>query len=246
MEMKSALEYLFDRFKDKRPASVEIRGEHYRLNSDGVIEGCIERVAPPWPAPLACATLSGLVDFAKSRNLGTGETAFHVESYNRVSLVALAGDEHGRRRVYAQACHGQETPFEFGAYMLPEKFRVDFLASFYLTEDAANILKLISTIGTTGETVGVADDGLSQTVEVKSGTVTRSKVALPTDGIPLVPWRTFRDIAPVTSKFLLRLKSDSGIPKVALHEIDAKWQLDTVAAIEAWLGLEMPGATIIG
>jgi hypothetical protein len=245
MEVKSALEYLFVRLKDKQAASVEIRGEHYKLDHAGVIVSRIEPVPPRWPEPLACATLCGLIDFAANADRDE-KVAFHIERYNSVSLVALQADDYGRRRVYATASHGAETPFEFGVYMPPEKFRVDFLASFLLTEDAMNILRLISTIGTTGETVNVSDDGLSQAVEIRSGAVVRSKVALPTDGIPLIPWRTFRDVPPVTSKFLLRLKSDGGAPKVALHEIDARWKLDTITAINTWLNGQMPGSVIIG
>ena len=72
---------------------------------------------------------------------------------------------------------------------------------------------------------------MSQVVTVKEGTVTRSSVELPPE-IPLIPWRTFRDVDPVESKFMLRLKGvKDSVPLVALFEIDAKWELDTLQSI---------------
>ena len=92
----------------------------------------------------------------------------------------------------------------------------------------------------------VADDGISQEVTIKSGTVTRSSIHLPADGIPLVPWRTFRDATPVTSKFLLRMKGvKDSLPTIALFEIDAQWKRETVNSVAKWLTTELPGFTVI-
>ena len=92
----------------------------------------------------------------------------------------------------------------------------------------------------------VADDGVSQEITLKSGTVTRAGITLPADGVRLIPWRTFREAKPVESKFLLRMKGvKDDLPQIALFEIDAKWRLDTVDAIADYLKAELPTATII-
>lgn len=45
---------------------------------------------------------------------------------------------------------------------------------------------------------------------------------------------------------MLRLKgSKDSVPQVALFEIDAKWELDTVASIAAYLREALPNATIL-
>jgi hypothetical protein len=76
--------------------------------------------------------------------------------------------------------------------------------------------------------------------------VTRSTVQLPAEGIPLIPWRTFRDASPVESKFLLRMKGvKDALPHIALYEIDAKWQLDTVNSIGKYLAAALPEIPLI-
>jgi hypothetical protein len=246
VDLKETFQYLFERLKAERPASVQIGSHHYKLSAQGVIDSVIEPVPDPWPRVVGCSTLRGLVDAYSAGLDGLKErVAFHVEDYNLVSLVSLDADKYGRRRTYAQAHHRGETPFEFDTYMAPEKFRLDFLASFFLNEDALKVIRLISSLGVKGEDLNVTDDGISQTVEIKSGTVVRGKVDLPTEGIPLVAWRTFRDVPPPVSKFLLRIKALGSVPMIALHEIDAKWRLDTIESIRGWIAKEVKDAIVI-
>jgi hypothetical protein len=69
---------------------------------------------------------------------------------------------------------------------------------------------------------------------------------LPAEGVPLIPWRTFREAAPVESRFLLRLQQvKDAPPNVALFEIDQKWKLDTVQSVAAWLREALPAATVL-
>jgi hypothetical protein len=97
-----------------------------------------------------------------------------------------------------------------------------------------------------GNAVAINDDGISQEVVVKSGTLTKAGIVLPSDGVPLIPWRTFRDANPVISRFLLRMKGvKDGLPLIAIFEIDAKWKLDTVSSIRSYLAGQLPDATII-
>jgi hypothetical protein len=71
-------------------------------------------------------------------------------------------------------------------------------------------------------------------------------VTLPADGVPLIPWRTFREAPPVESRFLLRLQSvKDAAPNAALFEIDQKWKLDTVESIAGWLSAAVPEARVI-
>ena len=245
--MLDVVKYLMERLKDKRDSHVVVAGIPFALRADGTIGEQIKPPAPDLPEPLHCATLEGLIEAYRAQVDGVDaeKSVFHIQDHLCVSLCERQADTFGRRKEFAVARHRVETPFQFDCYMIPEKFRIDFQASFYLNEDAVKVLRLVSQLGTKGEEVNISDDGISQTVELKAGTVTRGKVDLPSEGIPLVPWRTFRDVPPVTSKFLLRLKSDGG-PKVALHEIDAKWQLDTVAAIREYIRKHEPKAFIVG
>ena len=81
---------------------------------------------------------------------------------------------------------------------------------------------------------------------VNEGAMTEASTTLPSDGVDLIPVRTFRDANPVQQKFLLRMKGvKDGLPKIALFEIDPMWKLYAVASIRKYLEEQLPGATII-
>jgi len=246
--MKQFLEYLFDRLRDKQEVTHVVNGQPYAIKEDGTLGAPIRELAPQWNNPtLEVNTLAGLVDAYKAGldELPVAEVALHIVSHLEVQLVHLKADKYGRRHVWAKARHTPDTPFKFGEYFVPEKFRIDFQSSFYLDEEAVKVLQLCSTVGS-GEAVLVADDGISQEVNIKSGTVTKASVTLPSDGVSLIPWRTFREVHPVQSKFLLRMKGvKDQLPHIALFEIDAKWKLYTVEAIRKYLRHELPDAKII-
>jgi hypothetical protein len=247
--MNEILHYVFNRFKADRPVTVEVNEQQYAVKSDGTLGEPVRQLRPQWDAPtFPVSTLLGLAALytAGVDNVDKSQVAFHIASPTRVELVSFKADEFGRRHVYAIAAHGLDTPFKFNEYYKsPEDFLIAFRASFYFNEEAVKVQQLCSTIGS-GEAVAVSDDGMSQEVVVKTGTVTKASVQLPTDGVALIPWRTFREVNPVESRFLLRMKGvKDGLPQIALFEIDAKWQLDTKAAIASWIAGELPSATVI-
>ncbi len=251
MELKAVAEYLFGRLKDVRPVTVTVgvNDQDYAVKADGTLGEPIRPLKPQFEAPVFnVSTLIGLASLAKASVDGFDESkvGLHIVNHRQVDLVSLSADEFGRRHVYASAKHAQETPFVFDKfYGSTEDFLIPFRASFYFNEEAVKVQQLCSTIGS-GEAVAVSDDGLSQEVVVKTGTVTKASVQLPADGVPLIPWRTFREVNPVQSRFLLRMKGvKDGLPQIALFEIDARWQLDTKNAIAAWLVENIAGIPVI-
>lgn len=254
--MKEFLQYLFGRLKDKTPVTVEVDGQHYAVKADGTLGGPVLELMPQFEPPtFAVKTLSALIGLWKQNidcfrgDDGGGSVSLHVVDYRTVELVSTQADEFGRRHVYARAKHEEEIPFVFGKYMESEKFLIDFQASFFCTDEAMKVRTVVSSVQSS-TTISTADDGLSQQIEMRGGTVSNSKVVLPADGIELVPWRTFRDAAPVASKFLLRLdaskdKDKDKTPIAALFEIDQKWKLDTVNSIASYLRRHADGANVI-
>jgi hypothetical protein len=247
----SVFEYLFERLKAERPVTVNVSGQDYAVRSDGTVGEPIRelRPIPTIENPtVEVKTLSGLVAAVNAGidKLDPATVAFRVADIYTVEVVSLVADEFGRRHVWARATHRPETSFAFNKYYTsPEEFIIAFRAAFYFNDEAVKVQQLCSTVGA-GDAVLVVDDGVSQEVTVKSGTVTRSTVQLPADGVSLIPWRTFRDATPVESKFLLRMKGvKEGLPHIALHEIDAKWQVDTMQAIAGYLAKQLPAANII-
>lgn len=247
----SAMEYLFERLKAERPVTVNVSGQDYAVKSDGTVGDPIRelRPIPTIEAPtLTVSTLTGLVKAVQAGidKLDASQIGLRVTDINTVEVVSLVADEYGRRHVWAKAVHSQETKFVFDKYYdSPESFLIAFRSSFYFNDEAVKVQQLCSAVGS-GDAVAVTDDGLSQEIRITSGTVTRSTVQLPADGVPLIPWRTFRDATPVESKFLLRMKGvKDGLPHIALFEIDAKWRVDTLQSVASYLAIALPNVIII-
>jgi hypothetical protein len=246
--IKEALEFLSKLQTPKNLVSVELHGQPYSVKADGTVGDLIPKPNLKHSGPvMQVSTLCAVVDAFKAKldGLEQASVAVHVADPFNVRVLDLAADEFGNRHIYIAAVHKAETPFQFGVFLTPERFLIDFRASFLFNEEATKVQQLCSTVES-GATVSVADDGISQQVVASSGTVTKASVTLPAEGIPLIPWRTFRDAAAVESKFLLRMKaSKEGVPSVALFEIDEKWKLDTVNAIRRYFEKHLPGANII-
>lgn len=246
--IQEALEFLTNLQTKKNPQHVVVDGQPYKVNHDGTLGEPVRKVDPRLPRPtLKVSTLSGLVTAYGSGidHLGT-KTALVVNDPFSVSLVDLDADEYGKRHVYVQAIHVEESPFRFNSYMDPEAFILAFRASFDYNENAVQLQKACSTL-TAGTGVAVADDGVSQKVTTESGTIQRGNATLPAEGISLIPRRTFRDANPVEATFLLRMKPvKDSLPQIALFEIDAMWKLYAMASIRKYLEDKIPGSTIIG
>lgn len=246
--IKEALDYLAKLQTPKNPISVEVHGEPYAVKPDGTIGEHIRKPdATRHPDSLTVRTLSALVAAytAAIDGLDPATVAVHIVDPFQVEVIDIDSDDFGYRHTYIEANHTPDARFPFNQYVEPETFLIQFRASFYFNDDAVKVQKLCSSLES-GSTVSVADDGMSQTVVITTGTINKAPVTLPAEGVPLIPWRTFRDAAPVESKFLLRMKTaKDSLPKIALFEIDDKWKLDTVASIHTYLTEKLPQAIII-
>ena len=192
------------------------------------------------------ATVSGLIAAYKSGvdDLPTADVAFRIDGPTIVAIQSLRSDDFGRRHIFATAQHKEESGFLFGKYYTPEDFLIAFRAGFLFNENAVKIQTLCSSLSAESG-VSVSDDGMSQTITVRQGAVTRTAVELPPE-IPLIPWRTFREVNQVESKFLIRMKAvKDSLPLIAIFEIDGKWKLDVVESISAYILKNLPDAIVI-
>ncbi len=224
------------RLKDVRPVTETVGAQEYAVKVDGTLGEHIRELAPQWEKPtFFVQTLSGLAALAKNKVDDFPEdVCLHVFDHLTVRLISLKADDFGRRHFYASAVHRECAEFPFNKYIAAEDFLIQFRRSFLFNDEAVKVQKVCSQLES-GMTVNLADDGISQSLEIKTSTASRAAVTLPAEGIPLIPWRTFRDANQVESKFLLRFKGDGGFPLVALFEIDQTWQLDCVNSIRKWL-----------
>lgn len=247
--MQEWLTYLFSRLKAERPVTVDVKGQAYAVRSDGTLGEPVRELEPQWIATeFRVGSLNALAELYRAGvDDFEDDAALHVLDYRTVRLMRTKADEYGRRHIYATACFQDETPFRFNTFTAPDKFLIDFRASFYWNDEAVKVATVVSHLES-AHAVTVADDGLSQKIEIMQQARSLSKipVTLPAEGVPLIPWRTFREAAPVESRFLLRLESvKDGPPRAALFEIDQKWKVDTVESVAAWLKEALPDARIV-
>lgn len=249
MDLKPVVEYLFGRVKAERPVTVKVGEQDYAVENDGTLGDPVRALAPQWDKPtLKVNTLSGLAGavLAGLDGLDLKKIMVTVTDVYTVIVTSIEADEFGRRHNWAIATHQPETKFEFDKYYTsPEAFLIALRSSFFFNDEAVKVQQLCSAVGS-GDAVAVTDDGVSQQIRITAGTVTRSTIDLPADGVPLIPWRTFRDATPVESKFLLRMKGvKDGLPQIALFEVDSKWRVNTMQSIAGYLTTALPGVTII-
>jgi hypothetical protein len=202
-------------------------------------------VLPPLPHSFTVCTLTGLQD-AAIKHVGSwvdpSEVVLSIFSPTEVDLVSVGVDAGGRRIIYAEADCGPTIPhFQYGTFMAPEQFIINFNVCFQrLDEEPGDfdlVLKIASNISS--ETISTsADDGLTQAVTLKKG-ISLKESALVKPLVNLRPYRTFGEIQPqIESQFLFRLqqRSPETPPLLALFEADgAKWKLDAMQAIKKWL-----------
>jgi len=245
-----ALKFLASIQTPQRPQTILVGDVYHKVNVDGTLGDRVDARPYFYQPTFQVSTLSAFAGLLKAQNeaisqLGAKPFCVHIVDPFTVQSVAIDCNAYGQRHIFAEAKHKAESPFKFNAFYEPEAFLIDFRSSFLCDEEALKVQQICSSVAS-GDAVSVADDGVSQEVTLKSGTITRSAIQLPAEGVSLIPWRTFRDAAPVQSKFLLRMKGyKDALPRIALFEIDAKWQLDTVHAIRKYLAKELPEGTAI-
>lgn len=200
-------------------------------------------VTQPEVSPIACHTLTGLVDFYDALPVSDqSRVMFHVKDFNVVSIVSeIFGVEKQRETYITASAYTQGDPFN--RYYGHEEFMINILSMFVQDETTAKVLKIVSNLKSeVGATY--SDDGLTQTVTAKTGITKVENIDLP-NPITLRPYRTFTDIEQPESSFILRLKQGDGI-QAALFEADgAAWKNKAIAGIKAYFEGRKTGVKII-
>ena len=176
---------------------------------------------------------------------GFTESVVQVIDHNTVALIALKADENGQRHEWLRTVNQEKNPFPFEQYQTPEQFLLSLQMGFLPTEEVIQLQRLASTLSNESS-ISTQDDGYSQSITVKQGAVTRAEIPLP-KRIKLMPYRTFREIDPVESEFIVRLKGAAGqLPTVALIPVDAgRWKHDTSLLVKYWLVANLPKDSVV-
>lgn len=205
---------------------------------------------------LAIATLTGLVEFVKSQllklPLEEGEGIIvQVEGSNSAAVKGPIWEGRFRERdVFARAIANNplKDGFRFGTYYALEDFNIHLRTLFTDSGSRDSIVALLGNVKGNKVAEG-EDDGFSQKVTVLKGVVKMEEKGIQ-NPVSLHPYRTFSEIVPFNSNFILRLKADpdgEDPPTVALFESDGgEWEQRAIKEIVTYLKGELPDQVIIG
>lgn len=208
-----------------------------------------EAIAPFRPAKLQVSTLTGFVDAIAAGIAGAGGPGgrvVHVEDYLTVTLKSALCDFHGVRDTFLTAKYAPPGDFKFSEYQSGEQFLIGLSTCFLRIDgdDTDYVTKVTSNMKG-GDTVHSTDDGVNQTVALKTGQIETVEVTVK-NRVKLTPIRTFYEAAPVETEFLLRLKATGGLPLVALFPLGGtRWQGESMLSIKKYLGDNLPTGTAI-
>lgn len=228
MDLKEALKYLVGLKENK---TYQIGDATY---SDNPLNHVIHKKY--YPDPVEVGSLDALVQMIRAeleiyiqKNRDCGLPLFvHVESPTVVNVFSRLDDRCKRDHLYTAVC--RDVKFLDG-WKSQQEAIIEVRSRFLPTDDSEYLLKLISSINQ-DEGVKSTDNGVSQTVVVKTG-VSLQDTATVKPRLELQPFRTFLEVEQPKSEFILRLDEKG---RIGLFESDGGiWKLEAKANIQGWL-----------
>ena len=148
-----------------------------------------------------------------------------VADYRTVKVFTTLDGEMDRYALYT--CEAETPQVRSNVFMAHEEAVVQLRSLYIPNEDLTYLLKLLSGISTESK-VTSNDNGVSQTVEAKSGVALTASVEV-RPYVNLKPFRTFLEVNQPESMFLLRVKEGGN---VGLFEADGGvWKLEATRNI---------------
>lgn len=220
---QEALEYLVGLGMEKEPILKLEQGTYTREN--------LERVNIPVASKLTVSTLTGLVDYIKSK-LDTlpEKLLIQVKSPSKVDLYSpLNADREREQYISAEAILPNNVQYE--RFLDTERFNIMLQSAFVDNKDKSILLKYTGLVQDDAvKTIG--DNGVSQAVTIKTGVASVGQAEVP-NPVTLAPYRTFPEVEQPSSKFIFRMKEG---PSAALFEADGgAWRNQAILGIKEYL-----------
>ena len=200
------------------------------------------------PEFVEIGSLLGIKDFIEAdAAIQADMLGVHVVSYCCVSVLGkLQPGNHNDRWTYLKST-AAPTAFLFGKYLPINDFIVALQTCFVQTKETAEILKVAGNVkDATVKTL--TDDGVTQSVEIKSGIQRVAEATLP-NPVRLRPFRTFSEIAQPEGLFVFRMFSGGGtgnLPTCGLFEAEGgAWKVQAMDSIYVYLRKHLPEAVMI-
>ena len=203
----------------------------------------------PDPQCLDVASLKGVVDFIRQHKQDSFHVApamIQVQGYNKVAVFSDIQKSGQRVKFCSAECMGvTESNFKFGAYYDQEYMTIALQTLFVPTPTTEALLKIVGNVKSEA-TNDAMDDGISQSVAVKSGIASVAKVKLP-NPVKLLPFRTFIEVQQPESICILRMRKGKEGPEFAFFVADGGlWAANAIQGIKEYLAKQELGLPIIG
>lgn len=223
MELQKALEYLVT-LGQEQEQSFRDDMENVYVSTD------YKRVLPDRPEPIITGTLTSVVAYIKANIKEVEDPIIHVEDYSTVAIYSTL-DDYEKRNCYLKAKALVPEVLRYGNFYETENFNIALQARFVPTPDRDTLLKISGNITESAVKTSV-DDGVSQSVAVKTGVTTVANTPVPKI-VKLKPFRTFTEIEQPESEFVFRIKEG---PTCAIFEADGgAWKNQCIQDIAKYL-----------
>lgn len=211
---------------DKRIIRLDDR--NYQVDNNGNVNLIIPENLSKRTVNLS--TLSGLVELVKNMGERNDSKLFiQVLSPTEVKVFG-AIDEYGRRENLI-ITNAMIPRFNFDDYYDAESLNIALQSRFVTTNDREIILQVIGNLKE--EAVHTSsDDGVSQSVQIKSGVASVDEVKVP-NPVSMKPYRTFTEVDQPESDFIFRMRKGM---EAALFEADGgAWKNEAMNNIKNYL-----------
>ena len=156
----------------------------------------------------------------------------HIRDFDEVEVFTRPDLTETREIPYSASCN--DANFEPG-WRSQDKAIIELKSRFLPTEDTEYLINLISRINN-DQGVRSEDNGVSQTVTVKSGVALMSTEKVKSR-LKLQPFRTFREVDQPISEFILRLDEQKG---VGIFEADGGiWKMEAKDKIKSYFDYKL-------
>lgn len=183
------------------------------------------------PDQVKLNSLDAVIQF--TRNLAKSKFSFDfpIQIFTTDGSVKVYSsiDESANSIPFAFACPNIPN-IQFGRYMSKEEFIIMIQTCFVESENKSALLKLVSTIAEESK-VETNDNGISQTVQTKSGVMIKNSSIPPI--VELTAYRTYQEVEQPSTMYLLRAREGG---ELALFEADGgAWKYDAQKKVVKYL-----------
>lgn len=209
-----------------------------KIDGQTYSDRALHLITPPLPEPLIIHTLTGLMDYINiNLDQDLCDLHFFLHVVNPREVEVMSGLNPSAKRHFFAAARVNNETFSFGRWLDLETIIIRLQAYFVQDQNSQRLLRLLSNIKS--EIVKISqDDGISQSVTVKTGPALVQETVVPNPVI-LRPYRTFVEIEQPASPFVFRLNTE-GLGG-ALFEADGGiWQLEAIGKIRNFLRENLP------